>query len=1009
MNNSVSTQQALVTEQFYNWELLGRGWFCYDHPVELEPQFTPFFGHTVVKKQIVDDGTSHTLLSAFASLFTSKSKPEEKAVTPEVTYDPILYEAEDVLIAFALVIPKGFKAGTADTFTFLTMLSYVTRPLSYEIHANADTMQVKIVCREEDADYIHIQLKTYFPAIGIIPQMELYDGVLDIDMPLATVDFGLEQEFMRPLPAYQAKEPDSLTGMLSVCEHLRNEERVLIQVLCNGVVNAWTPSILRSVVTRNGKSFFEDAPEMPGMAKEKTQSPLYACTIRVVAQAETDYRSEQLLDNLVFSLHMQTKSAANSLVPLYTEAYSIKTRAQDIVFRQSHRSGMLLNIHELAQFFHFPTMLSTLSKLYRKERKTKAVPSIARGHKTILGVNRYLGREEEVTVSMEQRLKHTHIIGATGTGKSTLIARLLVQDIEAGNGIALFDPHGDLVEEILGRIPEHRMKDVVVIDPSDTDYPVGINILQAHSEIEKEILSSDVVASFKRQSTSWGDQMNAVFGNAILAFLESSSGGSLHDLRRFLVEREYRNKILATVKDPAIHYYWQKEYPLLKTNSIGPILTRIDTFLRPRLLRNMVMQKSGINFSEVLQTKKILLVKLSQGLIGAENSYLLGSLILSKLHQAAFARQQHNADRHPFFIYIDECQHFITPSIREMLTGVRKYNVGLVLSHQDLQQVQNQDSDLLLSDVGIRIVFRIGNQDAKKLSEGFSSFEPVDFQNLGRGESIIRIEQPQYDTTLDTISLEEVSPEEKQVKREQIIAHSRAKYAMTKEQVAEMLDDAFAIESTIAVEPVTVSKKNEKIPSEPDKKSLSIEIKEVVKTAKIAVETKEKEQVSTHRYLQTLIKKMAESKGYTATLEASIPDSNAQVDVLLTKEGKRMAVEISVTTDAVWEMHNIEKCCMAGYEQIVSVSGDQKQLEKIKAQCEAGITNFTQYAVLFLTPDALFALLDEQSSSAPEPQEQTMKGYRVKVRYDSISQEEVQRKRSAVAKVVMDSLRKQKK
>src|SRR5262249_23983706 len=158
----------------------------------------------------------------------------------------------------------------------------------------------------------------------------------------------------------------------------------------------------------------------------------------------------------------------------------------------------------------------------------------------------------------EQRVRHTHIIGASGSGKSTLIFNLIRQDIENGDGVALLDPHGDLVEKVLGIIPPHRVNDAVLVDPSDEEYSVGFNILSAHSDFEKTLLASDLVSVFKRVSASWGDQMGSVLNNAILAFLESSEGGTLLDLRRFLIEPAFRNRFLESVRDPDVVYYWQK-------------------------------------------------------------------------------------------------------------------------------------------------------------------------------------------------------------------------------------------------------------------------------------------------------------------------------------------------------------------------------------------------------------------------------------------------------------------
>lgn len=1003
MSKSIPQRQLQLTEQFYAWELLGRGWLYADETVELEPPYTPFFGHFNEPSAKYDDAVHHTMFSSIAALFKkNQAQPRPEYTTPEISYELFSYEDDALLHSYSAVFPRQYNISTADTLQFLTMLSYITRPVSFEIRADYQRIEILFVCREEDALYLGAQLNTCFPEIGWKKKVADYNDMIAPRSVFAIVDFGLKEEFMRPISQYKKQEPDSLTGILSLCEYMGPTEKIVFQVLCNGVVNQWNHSILSAVSTNDGGAFFEDAPEMLPMAKEKIQQPFLACTIRAMTYGDTRPEALSLMNKLIFVVQNQSRSAGNSLIPLIDEKYTITQRANDIALRQSHRCGMLLNSSELAQFLHLPAFSPVITKLYRKERKTKVIPAIAKNHALVLGLNRYQEQEAPVTISTEHRLKHTHIIGATGTGKSTLITQMIMQDITSGSGVAIFDPHGDLVDDIMSRIPQERIKDVVLIDPSDIDYPVGINLLEAHSDLEKEILSSDLVASFKKLSTSWGDQMNAVFGNAILAFLESPQGGTLHDLRRFLVEKEFRNQILTTIKDPSVHYYWQKEYPLLKTNSIGPILTRLDTFLRPRTLRNMVIQKKGIHFSDILNTQKILLVKVSQGLIGTENSYLLGSLILSKLHQAAFARQQHTT-RHPFYIYIDEFQHFITPSVKEMLSGVRKYHVGLILSHQDLQQVQKEDSDLvnsMLSNTATRIVFRVGEQDAKRIKDGFASFEPADFQNLGKGEAIIRIEQPQFDCSLDTQVLSAIPSDIAVTNQQAIITHSRSTYATERKQIEELL-----------TETITTVQEQKQVEIPKPKQTVKEEayLPPPLQRKPVIEKTTEKDKTSVHRYLQTLIKKVAESKGYTATLELSLPDGSGNVDVLLAKAGKTVAVEICVTTDADWEMHNIQKCLGKKYDAIVSVSGDIKQLEKIRQKCMAGIAGFDKHPIHFCTPDALFELLDDAPEPIPQVSEQTIKGYRVNVSYDAISQEEMQRKRNAIAKVITDAMRKQKK
>src|SRR5258707_663823 len=244
------------------------------------------------------------------------------------------------------------------------------------------------------------------------------------------------------------------------------------------------------------------------------------------------------------------------------------------------RSGMVLNSEELTGYVHLPTSAVRSRVLERDSGRTKATPAIVRQASGILlGNNVHAGDLIPVRLTSEQRVRHTHLVGASGTGKSTLLFNMILQDIENGEGIAVLDPHGDLVDRILGVIPPERIPDVVLVDPSDEEYSVGFNMLSAHSELEKNLLASDLVSVFQRLSTSWGDQMGSVLNNAILAFLESDRKGTLADLRRFLVEPAFRSDFLKSVRDPDIVYYWRKGFAQLSGNkSIGSMLTRLGSF-----------------------------------------------------------------------------------------------------------------------------------------------------------------------------------------------------------------------------------------------------------------------------------------------------------------------------------------------------------------------------------------------------------------------------------------------
>lgn len=289
---------------------------------------------------------------------------------------------------------------------------------------------------------------------------------------------------------------------------------------------------------------------------------------------------------------------------------------------------------------------------------------------------------------------------------------LIIQDIRNGEGICVLDPHSDLIDQVLEHVPEERAEDIVLVDPSDEDYPVGFNILTAHSDLEKNLLSSDLVSVFRRLSTSWGDQMTSVLGNAILAFLESSRGGTLAELRRFLVEPQFGNSFLETVQDAEIVYFWRREFPLLTGKPQAPLLTRLDTFLRPKLIRYIVSQKENrLDFGAIINEGKVLLVKLAQGAIGEENAYLFGTFLVSKLHQTAMSRQEVKESLRSNSTWTSS----ITSSrLRWLQSSRERENTiwGLILAHQELRQLLSRDSDVasaVIANPYTRICFRLGD------------------------------------------------------------------------------------------------------------------------------------------------------------------------------------------------------------------------------------------------------------------------------------------------------------
>ncbi|MGN6396885.1 MAG: type IV secretion system DNA-binding domain-containing protein [Mucilaginibacter sp.] len=954
------TPAQALTAQFYEWERRGRGWFLADGMVDLEPAFEPFWGH-FTEGDIIDDGRSpHWLAALFGA-----SAPARRPAVPRETVMAYAGDEDDSLTVYAVTLPRSDRAGMAQAEQLIVMLSYRPTPVSFEMVADKDTVSLQWACRDAAADFLLIQLRAFFPEVRVA---ETYDDrlfeLLQDGEAFYTVDFGLEEEFMRPIATPGNSEP--LTALFGVLEHLRDGQGAVVQVLFTGTSNPWKESVMNSVCDDGGKtSFFIDEPDMPRLAHEKTARPLCAATVRCVAMGDTLEDAHGLLQHLSTALIHASNSPSNRLMPLPQfegdPDYPVGSRLSDILMRRSQRVGMLLNASELATLVHYPDAALRTGKVIPQRRTSKAAPASLVGQQYALGKNAHNGTVQDVGLTTDQRLRHMHIIGATGTGKSTLLHSLVMQDIVQGNGCMVLDPHGDLIARVLSDIPQSRVADVVLLDPSDGGFPVACNILRADTDTERELLASDLVTLFRRFSTSWGDQMHSVLANALLALLYNTRTFHLGDLRRFLIEPAVRTTVLSTVTDPDIAYYWQREFPILKGGSIGPLVTRLDSFLRPRAIRSMVCQERGLDMAHLMDSGKIMLVRLAEGLLGAENSYLLGALIVSRLQQTAMARQaQAAADRVPFFCYVDEFQHFVTPSMASILSGARKYALGLVLAHQDMQQVAKYDAEVagsVLANAATRVCFRLGDADARRLKEGFSSFAVEDLQNLQTGEAIARVGTPENDFSLTITPCRGDGTD----RTEAIVAHSRRTYG------------------TVAPEQRTAVVPEAQQPAPPPPPTIATQ------------PPKEEQSLREHRHTQLLVKRLAEGLGYRASVEARTPAGDGMVDVLIERDGVTIAVEVSVTTPAAWEVHNVRKCLAAGYERVIVCTDSAAKRRAIRQRVSAELPPPDQARVAVAASSELGALLAVPHAAAPA--EATHKGYRVRVQYeDSASRQDLVRR-----------------
>ena len=1025
-----------LSEQFHAWERRGCGWQVFPEPVSPEPPFVPFNGHYLPAAPSIDDGARPTFLSSLVQKL-SRTLSTEAAVSPAIPEpdkepEPIPLVRES-LVELEASLPDKLDISKEAFEQFLSNLSLCREPIAFELVGTHKKVAAQFVAGQSDAPLLRRQLQAYFPEAVFVPREgnlgEAWDGSLG-DEVLA-VEFGLKHEFMLPLASGRL---DPFIGIVGALSELQPGELGLFQVLFQPVQHPWPESILRSVTHTDGKPFFVNSPELAGAAENKVARPLYAAVVRLLLRAGEFDRLLQLARDLSGSLRVFAYPCSNELIPLHNDDYPFEEHIEDVLRRQTRRTGMLLNSDELTGFVHLPSSAVRSPVFQRQTTKTKAAPAIVRQQGLLLGSNEQGGKTVEVRLSPEQRTKHCHVIGASGTGKSTLLFNLIRQDIENGEGVAVLDPHGDLIDRICGIIPPDRIGDVVLVDPSDESHSVGFNILSAHSNLEKNLLASDLVAVFQRLSTSWGDQMNSVLQNAILAFLESDRRGTLADLRRFLIEPSFRNEFLKSVKDSEVVYYWQKSFPHLSGNkSIGSILTRLDTFLAQKPIRHMVSQpENRLDFAHIMDTGKIFLAKLPEGLLGRENSYLLGTLLVSKFQQIAMSRQaQQIAVRRDYWLYIDEFANFITPSMAEILSGARKYRIGLTLAHHELHQLQRNPevASAVMSHPYTRIVFRVGDDDARKLAEGFSFFEARDLKNLETGQAICRVERSDFDFNLTIPLPDKLDEAAAAARRQEVITGSREKYGTARTDVEAMLAKSRAtpeeppapatkvpVAPPVASEPVKVAEVPQATVPSPITETKPPEVlpRVVVPEAKPAVVLEKKtpgvpadlgKGGEQHKAMQHRIKAAAETLGFRSVIEKQIEGSQESVDLLLERGDQKIACEISVTTTIDHEVGNIRKCLKAGLPQVAIICLSEDRLRKIAAAVAGSLGREVATRVAYFEPDQFIAHLKTLPVPVPKDSVTTHRGYKVKRSAPRLTVEEHRQREDTANRMMAEAMR----
>lgn len=964
---------------FYEFDYKYRGVALYDYVVNIQQPYKTFKRYNSSAPTYIDDSKS---LSVFESI---KKFISPKTETPISTFKdellPLQYKAQENLVGISIQLQANNEINPLVSKEFLNCLTYSKHPIAYEIIGTYSNITIQFVCHEIDAPRLQAHLKAYFPSITI-KLIDAFNIGFDFNKKVAIADFGLEQEVVLGINSVTSFSIDPLTSIIATIENLEINEIALFQIIFQGINTPVSNDLMKSVTDDYGNSFFIEL-EMLSGAQAKISEPLFSCVMRIATQGNNQNRSSYLGIELAQSISRISASVYNRLIPLSNERYDYEQHLFNIYHRTSNRSSFLLNTTEISVFAHLPNKTIASQKLFPKLTKTKALPKACIGQKYILGINEHNGKSQEASVSPEILGRHLMITGNSGSGKSHFL-KLLIKQIAFKESVIVIDPHTQLVEDILSTIEDKNKDDVVYIDITNHDFAFGFNIFSAKTEEERSVLASDVSKSFSESWISSGDRIQSVLMKTISVLVYSDKEASLLDMKRFLLEAKFRELFLESV-DPILRYYFKHEFPLIKRHELSPLILRIDNFLQTRLLQNIFIQRQGIDFEELIAQKKLVLINVGVGQIGFSNAQFIARIIINKVNQIALGRKNIQ-EQHPIRLICEEANLYTknNSSIEHILSGSRKVKLSLVAIFQHLDQLDSETLESFLANAACQIYFNLNHKNATKITNSFSYFDAEDFMNLEQGEALVRINKRSNDFNLKTLALaNHIDEAEAQKTKAYIIKNSLETYATPISEINEMVKEILPKEyvaKTKAVKPRTeiIDKVKVPVPIE----TITTEQTKISEQQRneLIVTEETKTQERDHIYLQTLVKKLGQERGYLATIEKELPNGQ-RIDITLEKDTQKIAFEVAIHNKADFELGNIKKALLFGYNPIVVLSKNRKHLNTIEQLTIDEISKTDMRSIHFIQPNSITKILDNLKTKTTV-QHEVVKGFRITTEYE---------------------------
>ncbi len=685
-----------------------------------------------------------TGLGAF-TIFRNRGREEDSidSVLLQVAVtkgNEIKIDAMEQLVSSLAAIKKG---GWKQKYSFQSAVSF-------EIVAKHEDIKFYVWAPKGLKDLVEKQIHGAYPDADIIEVQEY--NIFSEHGKVAYKSLQLSKENYYPIKTFKELPTDPLSSLTSALAKMGKGEAAAIQVVISPAESDWQKqgsSFISSTKKQEAdpeKAKFKVPAKNLEAVENKIGKPGFETSIRIVVVAETEGSAKTHLAN-INSAFAQFSGELNRFG-------GRKTRRkggfiEEFLYRYQPMFNLLgnrpsiLNSEEVATIFHFPNKQVTTPHIHWVTSKRAPAPVQVPSEGLYLGMSTYRGVKRPVYMNEKDRQRHSYIVGKTGTGKTEFLKSLIRQDIDAGRGLCFMDPHGDAVEDILNHIPPERAEDVIYFRPSDVARPMGLNLLEAKTEDQKHFIASSIInlmyKLFDPHKTGIvGPRFEHAIRNAMLTVM-SVPGTTFIEIMRVLTDAKYVQELLPMVQDPIVRRYWTDQIAQTadfhKSEVLDYIVSKFGRFVTNKMVRNIIGQsESSFNFREVMDTGKILLINLSKGELGEENSSFLGLILVPRMLMAAMSRSDMaEEDRRDFYFYVDEFQNFATPDFAQILSEARKYHLTLTVANQFIGQMEEEVKNAIFGNVGTVISYRVGVTDANYLAREFTpTFAEDDLLNIER-------------------------------------------------------------------------------------------------------------------------------------------------------------------------------------------------------------------------------------------------------------------------------------